>query len=135
MRRYLYVVAVILLITVRDRLKVPAIRSVLEYLKFVFRFPLISKLNKGFSFLTLFVLFVWALEKNEESRLNTAELAFMVYGLGFALEKVATMQEHGMRVYFTGTWASNLSVRIMSANDNAGSCRTASISLLVWTYA
>lgn len=52
------------------------------------------------------MLFVWALEKNEESRLNTAEIAFMVYGLGFALEKVATMQEHGLRVYFTGTWVS-----------------------------
>ena len=25
---------------------------------------------------------------------------------GFALEKVAAMQEHGLKVYFTGTWVS-----------------------------
>jgi hypothetical protein len=54
------------------------------------------------SFLILFVLFIWALEKNEEMYLNVPELAFMVYAFGFALEKVASMQEHGIRVYFTG---------------------------------
>lgn len=50
----------------------------------------------------LFVLFIWALEKNDEMRLNVPELAFMVYAFGFALEKVASMQEHGIGVYFTG---------------------------------
>jgi hypothetical protein len=70
------------------RLKVPAIRSVLEYGNFII----------------LFVLFVFALETNEERRINISEAAFMIYGLGFALEKVAAMQEHGMRVYFNGTW-------------------------------
>ncbi|KAL5531360.1 hypothetical protein ACEPAG_4237 [Sanghuangporus baumii] len=70
------------------RLKVPAIRSVLEYM----------------NFLILFVLFVLTLEFNELNRLNWIEIAFMVYALGFALEKVAAMQEHGLKVYFTGTW-------------------------------
>jgi hypothetical protein len=28
----------------------------------------------------------------------------MVYSLGFSLEKVAAMQEHGINVFFTGTW-------------------------------
>ncbi|EPQ56311.1 hypothetical protein GLOTRDRAFT_128260 [Gloeophyllum trabeum ATCC 11539] len=70
------------------RLKVPAIRMVLEYL----------------DFLLLFILFVFALELNQRDRVNIAEGAFMVYALGFALEKVAAMQEHGIRVYFTGTW-------------------------------
>jgi hypothetical protein len=48
------------------------------------------------------VLFIWALEKNEEMYINAPELMFMIYSFGFALEKVASMQEHGIRVYFTG---------------------------------
>ncbi|KAI0057252.1 hypothetical protein BV25DRAFT_1920347 [Artomyces pyxidatus] len=70
------------------RLKVPAIRSVLEYL----------------NFLILFTLFVIAIELNELDRLNVWEVIFMIYSLGFSLEKVAAMQEHGIKVYFTGTW-------------------------------
>ena len=72
------------------------------------------------SFLILFVLFFVALEFSERSRLNAAELCFMIFALGFALEKVAAMQEHGIKgtlfcvitwkwhsfrkVYFKGTW-------------------------------
>ena len=69
----------------------------------------------------LFVLFVVAVELNERDHLNAWEIAFMVYSLGFSLEKVAAMQEHGIRgkvsyvvaenhllkaslVFFTGTW-------------------------------
>ncbi|KAI9464263.1 hypothetical protein F5148DRAFT_1210255 [Russula earlei] len=70
------------------RLKVPAIRSVLEYL----------------NFLILFLLFVIAVELNAMDHINVWELAFMVYSLGFSLEKVAATQEHGIRVFFTGTW-------------------------------
>lgn len=70
------------------RLKVPAIRSVLDY----------------FNFLILFILFVVAIESNEPSRINISETLFMIYGLGFALEKLATIQEHGITVYFKGTW-------------------------------
>jgi hypothetical protein len=60
-------------------------------------------------------------ELNERDRLNAWEVAFMVYSLGFSLEKMAAMQEHGIRgdvfqrtsvhcvlkvslVFFTGTW-------------------------------
>ncbi|THH32452.1 hypothetical protein EUX98_g1732 [Antrodiella citrinella] len=70
------------------RLKVPAVRSVLEYV----------------NFLILFVLFVLALEFSERARINVFEGIFMVYALGFTLEKVAAMQEHGIKVYFKGTW-------------------------------
>ncbi|KII87361.1 hypothetical protein PLICRDRAFT_42989 [Plicaturopsis crispa FD-325 SS-3] len=70
------------------RLKVPAIRSVLEYV----------------NFLILFILFVIAIETNETDVLNPPEILFMVYALGFTLEKVAAMQEHGIKVYFKGTW-------------------------------
>ncbi|KAH7926026.1 hypothetical protein BV22DRAFT_1009996 [Leucogyrophana mollusca] len=70
------------------RLKVPAIRSVLEYV----------------NFLVLFILFVVAIELNQRTRINAAEMIFMVYALGFTLEKVAAMQEHGIKVYFKGTW-------------------------------
>ncbi|QRW02809.1 hypothetical protein RhiLY_01808 [Ceratobasidium sp. AG-Ba] len=70
------------------RLKVPAVRSVLEYI----------------NFLTLFVLFVVALELNEKSIINTAEGLFMIYALGFVVEKLAAMQEHGIRVYSANLW-------------------------------
>ncbi|KAJ8095307.1 hypothetical protein PM082_010530 [Marasmius tenuissimus] len=70
------------------RLKVPFIRSVLEYV----------------NFLILFVLFVFAVETSERDTLNISEILFMVYAAGFTLEKVAAMQEHGIRVYFKGTW-------------------------------
>ena len=46
------------------------------------------------------MFFVAAIEFNELDRLNAAEVIFMVYALGFTLEKVAAMQEHGIR----GTW-------------------------------
>jgi hypothetical protein len=69
----------------------------------------------------LFVLFAIAVELNEIDRLNAWEVAFMIYSAGFSLEKVAAMQEHGIRgdffqsaaahhllkglsVFFTGTW-------------------------------
>jgi hypothetical protein len=47
----------------------------------------------GYSFLVLFILFIFALETNEEKRINFAEACFIIYGLGFALEKIAAMQE------------------------------------------
>ena len=76
------------------------------------------------SFLILFTLFVVAVELNEMDRLNAWEVLFMVYSLGFSLEKAAAMQEHGIRgnvfyalpvrrlfnvtaVFFTGTWVRN----------------------------
>jgi hypothetical protein len=83
-----------------------------------------SVINKGYSFLILFILFVNALEYNERDRLNISEIFFMVYALGFSLEKLAAMQEHGIQgifttkspfwyinliafsVYFKGTWVS-----------------------------
>ncbi|KAF6761717.1 receptor-activated Ca2+-permeable cation channel [Ephemerocybe angulata] len=70
------------------RLKVPSIRSVLEYMNFII----------------LFVLYVTALEFADIHRFNLSELLFIIYSLGFTLEKVAAMQEHGIRVYFKGTW-------------------------------
>jgi len=53
--------------------------------------------NTSTSFLVLFILFVVAIEFNESSKINIPETLFMVYGLGFALEKVAAMQEHGIK--------------------------------------
>ena len=48
------------------------------------------------SFVILFILFVIAIEFAEKERVIAAEMFFMIYALGFALEKVATMQEHGI---------------------------------------
>jgi hypothetical protein len=45
----------------------------------------------------LFILFVIALELNELDHINPAEMVFIIYALGFTLEKVAAMQEHGIR--------------------------------------
>lgn len=76
----------------------------------------------------LFILFVLAIELSEIDRLNVAEVFFMIYALGFTLEKIAAMQEHGIRgnpsifysiflisytfppqkVYFKGTWVRGL---------------------------
>jgi hypothetical protein len=49
------------------------------------------------SFLTLFILFILAIELNDLETINLAEAVFMVYALGFSLEKVAAMQEHGIK--------------------------------------
>ncbi|KAG9050438.1 hypothetical protein FS837_005511 [Tulasnella sp. UAMH 9824] len=70
------------------RLKVPAVRAVLEYVEF----------------LVLFILFVIALEGNQVHRINWSEGIFMLYALGFTLDKVAAMQEHGMKVYSANLW-------------------------------
>ncbi|KAF8586037.1 hypothetical protein K439DRAFT_1646379 [Ramaria rubella] len=67
------------------RLKVPAVRSVLEYINFLF----------------LFILFVRALEYNDLHRINISEAFFMVFALGFSLEKLATIHEHGLKGMFT----------------------------------
>ena len=67
------------------RLKVPAIRAVLDYLKCVpitanpMRRPLILP---SLSFLLLFILFVLLLETNELDHINIFEWAFMVYAFG-----------------------------------------------------
>lgn len=53
------------------------------------------------SFLILFILFVVAIEYSELNRLNVPEIIFMIYALGFSLEKIATMQEHGITGQFT----------------------------------
>jgi hypothetical protein len=34
---------------------------------------------------------------NELGRINFSEMFFMIYALGFTLEKVAAMQEHGIK--------------------------------------
>ena len=60
-----------------------------------------SVINKWYSFLILFVLFVIALEYNERDRVNVSEITFMIYALGFSLEKLAAMQEHGIQGTFT----------------------------------
>jgi hypothetical protein len=49
------------------------------------------------SFVILFFLFVLAIEMNERDTLNIAEVLFLVYALGFTLEKIAAMQEHGIK--------------------------------------
>ncbi|KAJ3884955.1 hypothetical protein GG344DRAFT_70942 [Lentinula edodes] len=46
------------------------------------------------------------IHQNTRDELNAPEVIFMVYALGFCLEKVTAMQEHGIQVYFKGTWNS-----------------------------
>lgn len=49
------------------------------------------------SFVVLFVLFVIVLEFGTIDRINFPEGLFMVFALGFSLDKIASMQEHGLR--------------------------------------
>lgn len=56
-----------------------------------------SRTNYNSSFLILFILFVLAIEFNQRDRLNFWEISFMVYAFGFTLEKIAAMQEHGIK--------------------------------------
>ncbi|TFK65590.1 hypothetical protein BDN72DRAFT_900556 [Pluteus cervinus] len=88
------------------RLKVPVIRSFLDYI----------------NFLVLFVLFIVAIELNKTKYINKAEACFMVYALGFTLEKLAAMQEHGIKVYFKGTW-NGFDVAFMTTFCGYGSLR------------
>jgi hypothetical protein len=55
------------------------------------------KLICNSSFLVLFILFIVAIEFNQRDQLNLGEISFIVYALGFTLEKVAAMQEHGIK--------------------------------------
>ncbi|KAF9511363.1 hypothetical protein BS47DRAFT_1298922, partial [Hydnum rufescens UP504] len=63
------------------RLKVPAVRAVLEYLNFVL----------------LFILFLVVLETNEIDAINFPEWMFIMYAFGFTVDKLASMQEHGLK--------------------------------------
>lgn len=56
------------------------------------------------SFVILFILFVIALERAETDRLNIYEASFMVYAAGFMLEKLAAMQEHGLKMFSANLW-------------------------------
>lgn len=53
-------------------------------------------IERFISFVILFILFVTAIEFAKKDRLITAEIFFMIYALGFTLEKIAAMQEHGI---------------------------------------
>ncbi|OCF56114.1 hypothetical protein L486_06055 [Kwoniella mangroviensis CBS 10435] len=65
------------------RLKVPRVRSMLEYV----------------NFLVLFTLYVIAIEGLDANRLNGRELAFIIYALAFSLDKLAAIREHGLKVF------------------------------------
>ena len=90
------------------------------------------------SFLVLFVLFILTLEFRELNTINVFEILFMIYALGeskrrflccqshrfsllgFALEKLAAMQEHGVSVYFTGTWVTSFLTYLWCSADLCG---------------
>jgi hypothetical protein len=62
-------------------LKVPKIRSIIEYI----------------NFLILFCLYVMAMEGLEDQRLNWRELAFIIYASAFSLDKLAAVRERGVK--------------------------------------
>ncbi|WVQ93018.1 hypothetical protein IAU59_000081 [Kwoniella sp. CBS 9459] len=65
------------------RLKVPRVRSMLEYI----------------NFLVLFTLYVIAIEGLDTNRLNGREMCFIIYALAFSLDKLAAIREHGLKVF------------------------------------
>ncbi|RXK38635.1 hypothetical protein M231_04141 [Tremella mesenterica] len=56
------------------------------------------------SFVVLLVLFVTTLSLKDMSKLGVAEVMFMVFALGFALDEFATSKEHGWTVYAANAW-------------------------------
>lgn len=86
----------------------------------------------------LFVLFILALEGSDIDHINVSEGFFMVYALGFSLEKLASIQEHGLKgapralslsqvyfifraVYVNGTW-NGFDVLFSTCSTSARGC-------------
>ncbi|KAL7421096.1 hypothetical protein Q5752_003980 [Cryptotrichosporon argae] len=65
------------------RLKVPRVRSFIEYGNFVI----------------LFMLYVIAIEGLETDVINWREICFIIYALAFSLDKLAAVREHGLKVF------------------------------------
>ena len=71
------------------RLQVPRTRNLLEVLQFVI----------------LLLLYVGVMEQRDTSRFSALEVAFCVYSSGWILEQLASMLEHGWRVYTQNLWS------------------------------
>ena len=70
------------------RLKVPQIRSRLEFVNFIF----------------LLAFFILCLGQKESSTWSVWETVFTIWLGGFALDEIAQVQEHGWSVYFASVW-------------------------------
>ena len=71
------------------RLVVPRTRNYLEIAQFI----------------TLLVLYFLVMEKRDGIKLTGYEVAFCVYALGWTLDQLATMLEHGWHVYTLNLWS------------------------------
>lgn len=56
------------------------------------------------SFTVLLVLFVTLLSLKDVNHLSAAEIVFIIFTLGFALDEFATSKEHGWTVYAANAW-------------------------------
>ncbi|TIB78349.1 hypothetical protein E3Q22_02646 [Wallemia mellicola] len=81
------------------RLKVPRIRSIIEYVNILF-----SKLTGLASAFYSLCLSLLLNVTNEQHSLNVIEIGFIFYALGFTLDKLASTQEHGWKVYSANLW-------------------------------
>lgn len=63
----------------------PKVRAFLEYLNFVI----------------LFVLYVVAIESINTEYINGPEIAFIIYAIAFSVDKLATIREHGLKVFYS----------------------------------
>lgn len=71
------------------RLVVPRTRSVIEVLQFAF----------------LLFLYILVMSKRDATTLPARELVFIIYALGWGLEQLASILEHGWHVYTENLWA------------------------------
>ena len=71
------------------RLRVPRTRNLLEVAQFII----------------LLALYIGVMEQQETSQLGSLEIAFCVYSFGWILEQLASMLEHGWKVYTQNLWA------------------------------
>ncbi|KAF5350239.1 hypothetical protein D9758_007832 [Tetrapyrgos nigripes] len=90
------------------RLKVPSIRSVLEYS----------------NFLILFLLFILAIEWKDRDEINLVEALFMIYATGFALEK------NGFDLAFVTTFAVYLTLRLYGVLHSSAPPATSSSTFI-----
>jgi hypothetical protein len=67
----------------------------------------VQELNVCYSFLVLFVSYFVVLETREiNTPPNIFEWWFIIYGLGFTLDKFTSTLEHGWKVFTSNLWNS-----------------------------
>jgi len=71
------------------RLVVPRTRSLVEVLQFV----------------VLLALYIWIMNERETDTIPIREILFMIYATGWSIDQLASILEHGWKVYTENLWS------------------------------